>query len=150
MIYYFSGGFVLTKLVEEKETGMRESLKIMSLQRNSYGMSYFISTGITITLQSLIIGLIVGIPGSFPNDDGLLLIPIFIVYGLANVSFFMTLSTLFQDPKLANQLALVIQLLPTSLWLYFMTSGDFGLSDKSENYTQNTIWPFVYIIMLFP
>lgn len=31
VIYYFSGGFVLTKLVEEKENGIRESLKIMSL-----------------------------------------------------------------------------------------------------------------------
>lgn len=150
VIYFFSGGFVLTKLVEEKESGMRESLKIMSLNQNSYGMSYFIFTGITIILQSLVMGLLVGIPGKFTNDDGLLLVPLFILYGVANVSFNMTLSTLFQDSKLANQLALVIQLLPTSFWLYLMTSGYLGQMKKDEYYIQNTIWPYTYIIMLFP
>lgn len=91
-------------------------------------MSYFIFTGITITLQSLVLGLIVGIPGDFPDHNGLLLVPILILYGVANVSFNMTLSTLFDDSKLANQLALIIQLVPTSFWLYFMTSGYLGFS----------------------
>jgi hypothetical protein len=39
-------GFILNEMVADKESRMRESLKIMSLNRWSYGLSFFITQGI--------------------------------------------------------------------------------------------------------
>ena len=41
IIFSFSGRFILTNIVHDKETKMRETLRIMSLSRFSYLMSYF-------------------------------------------------------------------------------------------------------------
>lgn len=49
IVYYFSGNFIMTKLVEDKEKRFRETLKIMSLSHNMYTLSYFLFSGLVIT-----------------------------------------------------------------------------------------------------
>ena len=38
----------------------------------------------------------------FPEKNGVLLIPLLALFGLANINFSMVLSTIFSDSKLAN------------------------------------------------
>jgi hypothetical protein len=46
---------VLNEVVEDKESRMRETLRIMSLNRWSYAMSYFIKQGIFAMFTSLML-----------------------------------------------------------------------------------------------
>ncbi len=43
--YFFACSFILNEMVADKENRMRETLKIMNLNRLSYTLSYFITQG---------------------------------------------------------------------------------------------------------
>ena len=47
--------FILNEIVADKETRMRETLRIMSLDRWSYALSFFITQGILAVFTSIIL-----------------------------------------------------------------------------------------------
>lgn len=99
--------FILNQIVVDKETKMRESLKIMSASRVSYTLSYFL------TQSSFVIFSTVFVCGGFwyansttyeRNNIGggyNILAGAIFFFGLALISLSMALTTVFSDSKLA-------------------------------------------------
>ena len=117
VVYSLQGRFVLSQLVNDKESKMRETLRIMSLSRVSYSLSYFVMQGLVSILSSVIMcSWVVNITYYFP-DGGIYYMLVCILFGLANISFTMALSTLFADSKLADQFGGLLLILPTALYL---------------------------------
>jgi len=79
---------------------------------------------------------------------------ILILYGFANIAFFMTVSTFFSDAKLASQNGLLLTIIPASLFLYFMTSKVLGLNNLVTPITDvsdlNHTYGWVYAIIWIP
>jgi hypothetical protein len=55
--FFFSGRYILTNVVADKENKMRETLRIMGLTQFNYALSFFCAQGITTVIQAIIIGL---------------------------------------------------------------------------------------------
>lgn len=88
----------------DKETKMRETLKIMSASRSAYTFSYFLCQGFFVLLSSLFV--CVGLEWTYNNTANLgagpkVLFGSVILFGLALVSISMALTTLFTDSKLS-------------------------------------------------
>ena len=57
--------FILNQIVVDKETKMRESLKIMSASRLSYTLSYFLTQGFFVVFSAFFVG------GAFMYSQGI-------------------------------------------------------------------------------
>ena len=123
IIFSFSGRFILTNIVADKETKMRETLRIMSLSRLSYASSYFIVQGCITFIQAVIMASLCFWNDIIFPDGGIMLIPILTCFGLANITFCMALSCLFGDSKLANQTGGILLILPVACYMYFVSTG---------------------------
>lgn len=136
-VYSFSGRFILSNMVNDKETKMRESLRIMSLSRMSYSLSYFIVQGVLSVIESIIISLFVQLSKGIIYEDSWQIYLLLILFGLANISFSMALSTFFSDSRLANQLGGLLLILPVAFFCS-LTSGtinyDTGRVDPNSVY----------------
>ena len=54
--FFFSGRFILTNVVADKENKMRETLKIMGLTQLNYASSFLIVQGVISVFSAIIIG----------------------------------------------------------------------------------------------
>jgi energy-converting hydrogenase Eha subunit A len=104
VIFTFSITFLLNQLVIDKETKMRESLKIMSASRLTYSLSFFLAQSIF----SVIVALIFSIPQVMTMPDPLRMSgsPLSMILGTIMLGFAlnaqaMAISTIFTDSKLA-------------------------------------------------
>jgi hypothetical protein len=59
--------FILTQIVRDKETKMRETLKIMSLSKSAYALSYYLTQGLFALFTSLILACFFYAPVIFMN-----------------------------------------------------------------------------------
>ena len=99
--------FILNQIVIDKESKMRESLKIMSASRLSYTLSYFFTQGFFVIFSTMFVTY--GFYWSQSNTYGpslvgssyMMMAKAIFCFGLALISVSMTLSTLFTDSKLA-------------------------------------------------
>jgi len=130
-ICFATGGFVMTtvfvmnQLVWDKESKMRETLKIMSLDRWAYALSYWITQSFfaTLTAVSLFAGYYFAV-----NSEGVIetkslrqnlsLVGGLILFGLNMVSMSMALSTLFGDSKFSTYAGMLLMFLPAALLFY--------------------------------
>ena len=55
----FSIRFIMGSIIEDKQTKMRETLRMMSLSQFSYALSFLISSGVPAVIGSLINGAVV-------------------------------------------------------------------------------------------
>ena len=105
--------FVLNEVVADKESRMRETLRIMSLNRWSYALSYFIKQGIFAMFTSIVLFFTFyfamtvnlgkgneGVDKNFRQYN--ILFWGFVLFGLNIVSLSMVLSTMFTDSKLST------------------------------------------------
>lgn len=119
--------FILNQVVVDKETKMRESLKIMSASRLAYTLSYFITQGLFIILSTVSVGC--AFMWAQSNSWGAskvgagydVLFSAIFFFGLALVAMSMALTTLFSDSKLSPQVGMYLLLLPTSIFFYACT-----------------------------
>lgn len=109
--------FILNQMVSDKETKMRETLKIMGLSRTAYGTSYLLMQGLITLLSAVILWLAIVLPIQFSGNDFNYLtiiastrgkcsvLPLFfaiLLFGLNINGFAQVISTLFSDSKLAS------------------------------------------------
>lgn len=122
----FSAGmvFVLSQLVVDKETRMRESLKIMSMCQTAYGLSYIALQSTFVLFTSIVLTFSFLLGFSNPTETGgnpWILFFGTLFYGLGLLAEAMLLSTFFSDSKLSTQIGLYLLLLPTSIFLYVVS-----------------------------
>jgi len=122
LVYSPSVSFVVSGLVKDKETKMKENLKIMGLSRLSYSLSYFIVQGLMSAFVSIVMALFITTNDFiFPNNGQAFLFGIILVIvALANTAFSMTFSTLFNDSKLAQMVGGFILVLPFTIFMSFV------------------------------
>jgi len=85
---------------------MKETLRLMSLSRFSYAMSFFVFQSIFIVWSGVVLGLMMwNNHEAWPEENrwltSLEFTIVMVLWGLANIGFTMCLSTLFENPKLA-------------------------------------------------
>lgn len=91
----------------------------------------------------------------FPGG-GVLIIPILLVFGLANIAFCMALSTFFSDSKLANQTGGILLILPIACYMYLISIGVPGFSAQYSNEAgikelmDESLTKYVYAISWIP
>lgn len=101
---------------------MRETLKIMSMNTNSYMMSYFLTQMVMVILGAMAVAWGFKI-GGMDHELVLRVFSCILMFGLALISLSMTLSTFFRDSKLAPQVGMTILMLPTSVFFYVLTNS---------------------------
>ena len=94
-------------MVEDKATKMRETLRLMSLSRASYAMSFFIVQSIFAVLNGMVIGyMIFNNETIFPEQGrqsrSIQYTILSVLMCLGYIGFSMSLSTFFSDPKVAQ------------------------------------------------
>ena len=112
---------------------MRETLRIMSLDRWAYALSYFLKQGIFAVFTSIVLFLSFyfsmtvdlgkgneGIDKNFRQYYTLFFG--FVLFGLNIVALAMVLSAFFTDSKLSTQIGIFLMFLPTSLFFYSIIS----------------------------
>lgn len=126
--------FIITSIVRDKETKVRETLRIMGMRRLPYMAAYFAAQGIFSTLTSIILVAAFYLPVRFSSNWSsnamfelwqhpvLLFVAIFL-FGLAMIAMTLACSTLFHDSKIAGQISFFIIFLPLSLFLLAIVDG---------------------------
>lgn len=104
---------------------MRETLKIMSMSRGAYTLSYFLTQGLFCLFSAIFVS--VGMEWTYSNPENIgsgpkVLFGCIFLFGLALISLSMALTTLFTDSKLSPQVGMYLLLLPTSIYFYVMTN----------------------------
>jgi ABC-type polysaccharide/polyol phosphate export permease len=99
--------FIIQSMVEDKATKMRETLRLMSLSRTSYAMSFFIVQSIFAVLNGAVIGyMIFDNEIIFPEHErrsrSIQYTILSVLMCLGYIGFSMSLSTFFSDPKVAQ------------------------------------------------
>ena len=100
---------------------MLETLRIMSMSRSAYTLSYFFSQGIFVVISGFILSVCFEFVYANPMKDSANPSVLFvgtILYGLALMSFSMVITTIFTDSKLSAQAGMFVLLLPTSVYLF--------------------------------
>ncbi len=126
-------------MVADKETKMRETLKILSTSTSAYTMSYFVSQGLFVILTGLIVSLGFNFSYGNPVGDSAPVYVLFlgtILFGLALMSLSMIISTIFTDSKLSAQVGMFIIMLPTSIFLFCISQRTqaVALNQQSSGY----------------
>ena len=97
--------FLIQTIVDDKQTKMRETLRIMSLTQMSYGVSFFLLQGIFAVLGGVIFLLFVYNDSNiFPVDaktSSVQFALMIMLHNIAQIPFSMALSTFFNDPRVA-------------------------------------------------
>ena len=122
--------FLINQLVADKETKMRETMKIMSLNQMAYSFSYYVSQLFLTLLMSVILFLAIWLPiNSLEGQNISVLIFIgswyhmlcgTLLFGMALQSMSMALSSMFTDSKLSAQVGPLLLLFPSSLSMVFI------------------------------
>jgi ABC-2 family transporter protein len=105
----------------DKETKMRETLKILSMRPSVYGLSYFIIQSLFSILTAFLITFTLTLLGFFSPSQGLVFFIAVTFYGLAMIFKSMAISTLFSDSKVAGQLGSLILIAPMALFMYLFS-----------------------------
>ncbi len=109
--------FIFNEMVKDRETKMKESLKIMGLNKYMYALSFLIQRAIWTTLSCLIISMMT----YFLNSDQISLsqgLTLFVALWLLAVDFLglsLVIQNFFRDPKLAAICAPFLLFLPTGI-----------------------------------
>lgn len=129
----------LTKgIVEEKETRMREVMKVMGLHSSVHQLSWVI-TGITVFLWIAVTTAWVANSTFLPASDFSLLLIFFVLFCASLISLAFLLSTFFSNSKLAAIVA------PVALFCLLLPRFVFFTTNSNEQFT-----PKVYASLLSP
>jgi len=154
--------FIMNMMVSDKESKMRETLKIMGLSTNAYAISYILMQGILALISTLIfiIALLVPMyPGKFgtyvffiaSKFGHLSVLYLFLAvffFGLSLLCLAQVMSTWFSDAKLASQLGPTIMILPTSLSLLVLVEA--ALPALGHEVFARNLLPYLYWLPWFP
>ena len=116
-----SARFILQSMVDDKQTKMRETLRLMSLSRGSYAFSFILFQGIFAILSGILLTVFVfdyeyAFPyNGFSRSIGFMIGAI--LFCIAQIPFAMALSTVFNDSKVGNQVGGLFIILPIVLFL---------------------------------
>ena len=99
--FLYTFGQLVAALVTEKESRVKELMKIMGMVETSIIMSWYITYGILYTIMSLILTAI-SLAGLFENSSGILLFLFYELFSISIISLAYGMSALFSRAKNAS------------------------------------------------
>lgn len=105
------------QMVLDKQTKMRETLKIMSMKTGAYGLSYFLSQVFFVVFTTIVFAIMFVATDTITLGDGLIMALALLLQGFSLLLFSMSISTLFSDPRLSVQLGSLLIFLPMTLFI---------------------------------
>lgn len=105
------------QMVVDKETKMRETLRIMSMKSAAYGLSYFITQLIFIVLIAILLTITFTLKDFIDVSSAPLFIVAMILNGISMTFFSMVLTTVFSDSKISVQLGSLALMMPLALFI---------------------------------
>lgn len=132
--------FIFNEMVRDRETKMKESLKIMGLNKYMYALSFMIQRGIWVTLTCFIITLMTYIYNSDFIGFGQAIQLFFAVWLLAmgNIGASLVVQNFFSDSKLAAICAPFMLFLPTGVAMLGIITPT--TSGSPNNWIQYLFW----------
>ena len=145
-VFLFSSIYIFSEMVTERETRMKESLKIMGLNKWMYPLSFMVQRGLWLAFTCLCFTTMIYIFNTdvFGFGDFLAIYFSTWLLGLGNLSLCMVLQNLFSDAKMASFLAIFIIFGPVSLALIAIVKAD------PVNCVPNNWVQYLYFIPNFP
>ena len=113
---------MMRSLSIERESFIKDSLLIMGSPTSAYNASIFITIGLQGALTSLVAATMIGL-SCFPHTSGSLVCVLFVLFGLASLSFAFALLPLFRTARNAYILGPFFYLTSTFLYFLFLTNG---------------------------
>lgn len=101
LIYVLPVGKLIERMVSEKESRARESMKIMGMSDTAYYLSWFSYFAIQVTIIT-IIGILMLKGAIFPNSDGFLIFLFMWVFGISLFGFCILVMPFFSKAKSAS------------------------------------------------
>lgn len=89
------------QMVIDKETKMRETLKIMSMKTGAYGLSFFIGQSIFILIIAIIMTVTFYVINFTSGGYGILMMFVMLLQGMCMLLMSMALTTIFSDSKMS-------------------------------------------------
>lgn len=106
-------------MVVDKETKMRETLRIMSMKTGAYGLSYFLTQLVFVVFISFLMAMTFALVGFFEGADNIWFFLLMIFNGIAMTFFSMSITTLFSDSKISIQIGSLLTTMPLALFIGF-------------------------------
>ncbi|XP_065191638.1 phospholipid-transporting ATPase ABCA3-like [Sycon ciliatum] len=97
----YPAGMFVRELVLEKQSRMRETMKMMGLSTWINYLSWFIKQVLQFFIAALFCTIIIVGGKVFPESSGILLFLFFLVYFIVSVLFLFMLAAIFSDPRVA-------------------------------------------------
>jgi ABC-2 family transporter protein len=114
-------------MVIDKETKMRETLKILSMRTSAYGLSYFFSQLVFIAIISLLMTITYLAMKYLSGGDSILFFLVMLIHGISMTFFSMALTTIFSDSKISVQLGSLALVLPLALFIGLLNYANWHL-----------------------
>ena len=129
LAWLFSVGMIVKGIVYEKETRLKEVMKIMGLGNSILWLSWFLSTFIMLFTASILLSLILKLGTVLANSNFFLTCFMFVSFTFPTITFCFFVSTLFSKANLASAcagIAFFCAYLPYTLfltWERYITSN---------------------------
>jgi len=101
LVYILPVGKLVERMVSEKESRARESMKIMGMSDVAYYLSWWTYFSIQVTIIT-IIGMVMMKPAVFPNSDGLMIFLFLWIYGMSLFGFCLLVTPFFSKARSAS------------------------------------------------
>ncbi|CAG0897380.1 unnamed protein product [Darwinula stevensoni] len=122
-------------VVREKQSGIKELMKMMGMPRSLYWLTHFVNGGFSVILISFIGTMFLSVGGVLSQSDGSLVFLLLLLYGFAFLGFCYLITTFFQRLLLTIPLAMILMLVS-----YMAPTFSMGLWTSSEE-SQTTVTP---------
>ena len=142
-IYQGSTNYVANEMVRDKETKMKETLKIMGLKPWIYALSFLVQQGswLIFPCLSTTITLYVFVSDFLDAAKCVTLFFSFWLYSLGMLSLTMVLSNFFRNSKLVNMTLNVIFFIPTGIAMAgIIAPGTTMSADSANDWIQYLFW----------
>merc|ERR1711892_839905 len=106
--FAFTVPLVLKRIVEEKQQGVKELMKMMGLPSWLHWAGWFFITIITSTMTITVMVLVILLTGIFSEVDPMVYFFTLFFYSISVISFNFAQSTIFSNPNLAVALGIVL------------------------------------------
>jgi len=104
-------------MVIEKESKMKETLKILSLKTGAYGLSFFFTQILFSMFTAIIVTVTFWATKSLEGSQIFPFLIAILIYSMAFIFFTMFLTTFFSDSRLATQIGSLALILPMAFFI---------------------------------
>ena len=139
-IFHQSCVYVANGMVKDRETKMKETLKIMGMKTWIYALGYLVQRGIWLTLPCLFVAFFMYIfnPDQLSGGDAVLFFIMLWLFGFGVMTFIMVFANFFKDSRLISMIVPIVQFIAAGVAMSLLIEPI--LNDSTNNNIQYFFW----------